>query len=93
MIQRIGHVLFALLVSIDQLALVIVTSPLYLVGITNEPPCPDETLSSRVGRYSIDGHAWAKVAEAAINLLFWWQTDDQGRRNHCARSIEYRSRK
>lgn len=87
-LRRLGHVILAILISIDQLLLVLVTAPLYLLGITNEQPSPDETLSSRVARYSIMGHRWAYWAEIAINLLFFWQVDETGRRAHCRLSME-----
>lgn len=87
-LTRLGHIVFALLVSLDQLLLVLVTAPLYLLGITNERPSPDETLSSRVARYSIKGHRWAIWAEIGINLLFFWQVDETGKRAHCRLSLE-----
>ena len=86
-LRRLGVLAFALLISIDQLAHVLVAAPFYLLGFTNELPNADETISSRVGRYSVRGDPWAKVAEWLINLLFFWQVDEHGRRNHCARSI------
>lgn len=87
MLRRVGALAFALLVALDQIGHVLLAAPFYLLGITDELPNPDETISSRVGRYSMRGDRWAKVAEYLINLLFFWQTDEHGRRNHCRRSI------
>lgn len=85
--QRLWLVFFYLLVSLDQLLHVLVAAPFFLFGFTDELPNADETISSRVGRYSVRGDRWAKVAEWLINLLFFWQVDETGKRNHCARSI------
>jgi hypothetical protein len=51
-------------------------------------PNPDETISSWVGRRAIELHPVALRAEWVINLMFFWQVDENGRRNHCRRVIE-----
>ncbi|MFZ4165302.1 hypothetical protein [Brevundimonas sp. NPDC058933] len=90
MLARLWWVIVKLLIAIDQVAHVLVAAPFYVFGLTDDLPDPDETISSRVGRYSIRGDRWAKVAEYLIDLLFFWQTDEHGRRNHCRRSVEAR---
>lgn len=86
-IRRLANVSLVFLIAIDQLAHVMVTAPFYLIGVTD---CPneDETISGRVGRHALRGHRWALVVESLIDLLFWWQKDENGKRNHCRASIE-----
>jgi hypothetical protein len=43
---------------------------------------PDETLSAR----SFREKRWS---ECIINLLFFWQTDGKGNRNHCEQCYEH----
>lgn len=86
-VRRLALLIFVLLVSLDQLLHVLVTAPFYMIGVTDLPN-PDETVSSRVGRHAVKGEPWAYVAEWLINWLFFWQVDENGRRNHCRRSIE-----
>lgn len=46
----------------------------------------DETLSARAHRMrEKKQRVWGWTADA-IDLLFFWQKDDQGQRNHCHRS-------
>lgn len=47
---------------------------------------PDETLSSRVGRASLAGKRWARIAERIIDRLFELLGEGPG---HCRRSIEW----
>jgi hypothetical protein len=49
------------------------------------PPDPDEPLSSRVGRYSMEGRRWAIGAEKIIDGIFG--------KGHCRASAEYHLRK
>lgn len=46
---------------------------------------PDETISSRVGRASIAGKRWARLAESMIDHLFMLLGEAP---EHCRRSIE-----
>ena len=48
---------------------------------------PDETISARAYRNSKHHQKprWVQ-AEKFINLLFFWQKDNQGNRNHCERA-------
>lgn len=73
-----------LLISLDQLAHVVLGGPKYLV---RGGPCPsaDETISSKVGRMAIRGKRWALVAERAIDWLFERLGEEPG---HCRREIE-----
>lgn len=51
---------------------------------------PDNTISSHVGYRSEKlGESEYLQAEWLINLVFFWQVDSNGKRNHCRRSIEY----
>lgn len=51
---------------------------------------PDHTISGHVGYRCIKtGRLEYLQAERVINLLFYWQVDSSGKRNHCRRSIEY----
>lgn len=46
---------------------------------------PDETISSRVGRASLDGKRWARILERIIDRLFMLLGEAP---DHCRRSIE-----
>lgn len=49
---------------------------------------PDETLSARAHRMrQKQQRVWGWTANA-IDLLFFWQKDEQGNRNHCKTSYE-----
>lgn len=48
----------------------------------------DETLSARAYRMREKGQpVWGWTADF-IDLIFFWQKDDKGRRNHCQRSYQ-----
>lgn len=76
--------IFELLVSLDQLAHVILGGPKYLIF---GGPCPsaDETISSKVGRQAMKGKRWAQLAEMPIDALFRLL----GEQGHCRRRIEW----
>lgn len=84
MLRRFGLWIYELLISIDQLAQVILAGPKFIL-VGGQTPNPDETISSRVGRASLAGKRWAKwFAEPAINALMYLLT---GKKDHCFRSI------
>lgn len=41
----------------------------WFVWVGGEPPDPDETVSSWVGRHAIAGNTWALVAEKLIDAI------------------------
>ena len=84
MLERIGKAVMVLLVSIDQLFAVLLAIPGYLI-VGGDVPNPDETISSKVGRFSNMGYKWAKVCEFGIDLLF---RALGGKPRHCQRMIE-----
>ncbi len=47
---------------------------------------PDETISSAIGRKSLEGRLWARLAGLPIDGLFWLVA---GQRRHCLASIEW----
>jgi hypothetical protein len=85
-IRRLGRWIMVLLVSIDQLAQVLLAGPKYLI-VGGPVPDPDETISSKVGRMAVRGHRWALIAEWLIDGLFELLGDQAG---HCRRNIEPR---
>lgn len=86
MTGRLSRWILAVLVSIDQLGHVLLGGPKYIL-VGGPLPNVDETISSKVGRQAIKGKRWALVAEFLIDLLFFWQKDESGVRNHCRRMI------
>jgi len=44
-----------------------------------------ETISGRTGRNALKGKRSSLILEWCINLIFFWQKDEFGRRNHCRR--------
>lgn len=83
MLRRIKHLTLDLLISFDQFVQTLVFGIYYLIfGGAN--PNPDETISSVVGKASMSGKPWAKVAEKVINFIFGLL----GEKNHCFNSIE-----
>lgn len=87
-VTKLKHLTLQFLISIDQLAQVIIGGVIYLMGM-GPLPSADETISSVVGRRSIDGKMWAKVAEKIINFIFALLGDH----DHCRRSVEILSTK
>jgi len=73
------------LISVDQLAHVGVCFWTFVVLARGKCPDADETISSRVGRASLAGKAWAPPLERMINRLFVALGD---RPDHCRRSVE-----
>lgn len=47
---------------------------------------PDEMMSARACRLTLQDHPVGPKAERVINALFFWQRDQTGARNHCARA-------
>lgn len=83
MFTRFRLWVWQLLISLDQLGHVIFGGPKFiLVGGT--VPNADETISSKVGRASIAGKRWARIAEKVIDTLAYLLA---GQKNHCLRSI------
>jgi hypothetical protein len=72
-----------ILVCIDQFFHVVLWGPHYLF-FGGEKPLADETISSKVGRYAIDGYKWALILEKLINFPFALMGD----KNHCRKRIE-----
>ena len=85
MLGRLGRWLRQILVSLDQLAQVLLVGPFYVVELTDACPSADETISSYVGRAQIRGVWWARVLAPAIDGLFVLLGHAPG---HCRRSIE-----
>lgn len=48
----------------------------------------DETLSARAHRMRMKRQKYWGWTADFIDLLFFWQKDEQGKRNHCERSYE-----
>lgn len=84
MFTRFRRWLLELLISIDQFFHVLLGGPKFIL-VGGPHPCADETISSKIGRSSIAGKRWAKVAEKLIDGLFLILTGQPG---HCRRSIE-----
>ena len=70
-------------IALDQLACVILMGPKFVLA-GGDRPNPDETISSRVGRYAVRGKRWALACEVVINALF----SLLGERDHCRSHIE-----
>ncbi len=83
--RRLRDVIQQVLVSIDQLAQVLLIGAAYLLHLTDTCPSADETISSYVGRGAIRGRRWALIAEAVIDRLFVLLGEAPG---HCRRNVE-----
>lgn len=83
MIRRLGVWFLCLLVSLDQLAHILLAAPKYLL-LGGPPPDPDETISSKVGRMAVAGKRWALIAEVMIDWIFERLGGGPG---HCRRMI------
>ncbi|SNS52995.1 hypothetical protein SAMN06295912_108109 [Sphingomonas laterariae] len=83
MLLRLRAIAWALAVSIDQLAHIILAAPKYLI-LGGPVPDPDETISSKVGRMAVRGRRWALIAERVIDWLFERLGEAPG---HCRRNI------
>jgi hypothetical protein len=77
-IKRGGAWLWQLLICLDQLFATWLRGWWY-VWVGGELPNADETLSSFVGRRSLAGQGWARIAERALDAIFGT--------GHCRRSI------
>lgn len=71
------------LIALDQLLYVTFAGPLYLAGWAALPR-PQETISSVVGRKSLEGRRWARAAEKLLDGLFEALGEPPG---HSRRSI------
>ena len=83
--RRLAEVLRQVLVSIDQLAQVLVVGAAYILGLTVTCPSADETISSYVGRGQLRGAGWARVSAWVIDGLFVLLGEAPG---HCRRNVE-----
>ena len=81
---RLRTWLRCVLVSLDQLAHILLAGPKFIL-LSGPVPNPDETISSKVGRMAIRGKRWALIAEAAIDWLFCRLGAEP---HHCRRMIE-----
>lgn len=85
MFRRSLEVLRQLMVSIDQLAQVVIVGLLFVIGLTSACPSADETISSYVGRGQLRGAWWARILAPAIDGLFVLLGEAPG---HCRRNVE-----
>lgn len=85
MIGRLALWARQILVSIDQLAQVLVVGVFYVVGLTRACPSADETISSYVGRGELRGAWWGRPVSRAIDGLFVLLGEAPG---HCRRNVE-----
>lgn len=83
--RRLLKLLRQVLVSIDQLAQVLVIGVFYLIHLTDTCPSADETISSYVGRGQMRGAWWARLLAPAIDALFMLLGEAPG---HCRRNVE-----
>ncbi len=74
-----------ILVSVDQLAQVLLVGIFYVAGVTGVCPSADETISSYVGRGQLRSAWWARILAAAIDSLFILLGEEPG---HCRRNVE-----
>lgn len=85
MLSRFAEWFRQLLVSLDQLAYVIIAGPFFWIGRSRKCPSADETISSRVGRAALRGRRWGLLAERFIDRLFVILGEEPG---HCRRNVE-----
>lgn len=85
MLRRALKVARQLLVSLDQLAQVLIVGLIYVVGLTTICPSADETISSYVGRGQLRSAWWARLLAPAIDALFVLLGEEPG---HCRRNVE-----
>ena len=85
MIRRIARVLRQILVSVDQLAQVLLVGACYIAGVASVAPSADETISSYVGRGEMRGAWWGRLLAPAIDALFVALGEAPG---HCRRNVE-----
>ena len=82
-LSRLSKVTLQILISVDQSAAIIISTPIYMIF---GGPCPnaDETISSIVGRNAQQGKLWARICGKFIDTIF----GALGQKNHCRKSIE-----
>lgn len=85
MLKRLRSVIRQLLVSIDQLAQVVIVGAFYIAGLAASCPSADETISSYVGRGQMRGARWALILAPMIDRLFILLGEAPG---HCRRNVE-----
>lgn len=85
MLRRALSVIRQVLVSVDQLAQVLIVGLLYVLGLTSVCPSADETISSYVGRGQLRGARWARIPAFLIDALFVVLGEAPG---HCRRNVE-----
>lgn len=85
MIGRLARWLRQILVSVDQLAQVLLVGMFYVAGLTAACPSADETISSYVGRGQLRGAWWARVLAPLIDGLLVLLGERPG---HCRRNVE-----
>ncbi len=85
MLKRLRSVIRQLLVSIDQLAQVLIVGAFHIAGLVTVCPSADETISSYVGRGEMRGARWALILAPAIDRLFILLGEAPG---HCRRNVE-----
>ncbi|TCP30684.1 hypothetical protein [Sphingomonas sp. BK235] len=85
LIARVAAVARQVLVSIDQLAQVLIVGAVFILGLTSTCPSADETISSYVGRGELRGVWWARILAPAIDTLFLLLGEEPG---HCRRNVE-----
>jgi len=83
-LSRLGTIILAVLVSIDQFIQTILVAPFALAGLA-EIPDPDATISGLLGRHAALNRLWARIGAAIIDALFLTLTLGQ-ERNHCERT-------
>ena len=83
--RRLRDLAQQLLVSVDQLAQVVIVGVLYVLHLTDACPSADETISSYVGRGELRGERWARILAPAIDRLFILLGEEPG---HCRRNVE-----
>jgi hypothetical protein len=86
--NRILKCLLEILVWIDIGLGLIICIPFYVI-LGHPAPCAYTTISAVVGSYSNQGFTWAKIAEYAIDRMFFMI---EGKMGHCQRSIRKENR-
>jgi hypothetical protein len=88
-IRRLGAWLFQVLISLDQLGLLLVQLVTYVIAGRGGAPNADETISSKVGRNAIRGARWALICEGFIDAIFKLVANQD---DHCRRAVEENER-
>lgn len=71
LLRRIGHVIQALLILIDIAVCYVWIASLYLIGGEKwaGKPTGRQMISAYVGRASLNGHRWARIAAKVIDAV------------------------